>query len=274
MKLSKRLTQIESMVTEPYQHIWDCCCDHGLLGAALLSRSAAPYIHFVDRVPELMHTLESRLNQFHPKNAVPKSQWQLHCIDVSALPLQEFNGKHLIIIAGVGGDLMGEFINAIYEKNPGLTIDFLLCPIHHQFTLRQQLIQHDFSLKTESLLIDNQRFYEILLVSTNHHPHKKLHPTGSDIWQSDCAEQAKTVAGYLQKTIAHYQRMQLNQHTDVKHILIAYKAVNLANNNFADSTPSSQKSHYKINTSKKGNPINATNVDITTIAATSSGWRS
>ncbi len=140
------------MVATTYDHIWDCCCDHGLLGATLLSRQAAPHIHFVDIVPELMRELENKLQHFYPENSEPESntQWQVHCMDVTALPLQKFNGKHLVIIAGVGGDLMAELVKAIFQKNPTLDIDFLLCPVHHQFTLRQQLIQLDFNLKTEA----------------------------------------------------------------------------------------------------------------------------
>ena len=65
LKLSKRLTHIDHMVTSDYTHIWDCCCDHGFLGASLLSRQAAPNIHFVDIVPELMTKIESKLQQFY-----------------------------------------------------------------------------------------------------------------------------------------------------------------------------------------------------------------
>lgn len=64
------------MVTSEYTHIWDCCCDHGLLGAALLSRQAGSYIHFVDIVPELMSELKNKLQRFHPKElAATGSQW-------------------------------------------------------------------------------------------------------------------------------------------------------------------------------------------------------
>ncbi|QSA20815.1 SAM-dependent methyltransferase, partial [Vibrio furnissii] len=38
MKLSKRLQTIEKLVTQHYDHIWDCCCDHGFLGMTLLQR--------------------------------------------------------------------------------------------------------------------------------------------------------------------------------------------------------------------------------------------
>ncbi len=222
IKLGKRLHQIESIVTEPYDHIWDCCCDHGLLGAALLTRKAAAHIHFVDIVPELMCELENKLKQFYPRIPESNSQWQLHCIDVAVLPLTEFGGKHLVIIAGVGGDLMSELVTAIYQKNPLVDIDFLLCPVHHQFTLRQQLIQFDFSLKTETLMIENKRFYEILLVSTDSNLHSKIDPIGSLIWQSKTSEQAKITTDYLKKTLAHYQRMQLSQDKDMQGIIDAY----------------------------------------------------
>lgn len=229
MKLGKRLQQIESMVTAKYDHIWDCCCDHGLLGAALLTRQAAPHIHFVDIVPELVRELENKLQHFYPEHSTSTSntQWQVHCMDVTALPLQKFDGKHLVIIAGVGGDLMTELVNAIYQKNPTLDIDFLLCPVYHQFTLRRQLIQLDFSLKTETLLTENQRFYEILLVSTANNPRTQISPVGSLIWQSNTSEQSKIAADYLKKTLDHYQRVQLSRHVDVQHIIEAYSAVTI-----------------------------------------------
>lgn len=228
MKLGKRLKQIEAIVTANYDHIWDCCCDHGLLGAALLSRDAAPNVHFVDIVPELMRQLENKLRHFYPQKSTSNihSQWQVHCMDVSALPLQEFSGKHLVIIAGVGGDLMAELVHVIHQKHSNTEIDFLLCPVHHQFTLRQQLIQLNFGLLTETLITENQRFYEILLVSNNKNLASTISPVGSLIWQSDTPEQAKVVAAYLSKTLAHYKRMQLKVGLEVQQIIDAYGAIN------------------------------------------------
>jgi tRNA (adenine22-N1)-methyltransferase len=227
MKLGKRLKQIESMVTAHYDHIWDCCCDHGLIGAALLTRQAAQRIHFVDIAPELMSKLEDKLLRFYPKNTSTNSQWEIHCMDVMALPLQNFSGKHLVIIAGVGGDLMTELVNGIYQQHPGANIDFLLCPVHHQFTLRQQLIQLDFSLKTETLIIENQRFYELLFVSTIPDAYAKISPVGELMWKNSTAAQLKEKADYLKKILAHYKRMQLNGTTHVQHIIDAYNAVTL-----------------------------------------------
>lgn len=217
------------MVTAQYDHIWDCCCDHGLLGAALLSRNAAPHIHFVDIVPELIGELENKLHQFFPHTIQSHSHWQTHCMDAASLPLQQFSGKQLVIIAGVGGDLMTDLVREIYQKNPAGNIDFLLCPVHHQFTLRQQLIQLDCSLLNEILIIENRRFYEILLVSTEHKPLAKINPIGSLIWQSTTPEQTKIASDYLKKTLDHYKRAQLSRQYDVQYVIDAYSAA-LAHN--------------------------------------------
>lgn len=229
MKLGKRLKHIAAMVTPDYDHIWDCCCDHGLLGAALLARQVAPCIHFVDIVPEIMAQVESKLRRFHPQPSESADpQWLVHCLDVSLLPLQQFKGRHLVIIAGIGGELVADLVKVIYRQHPAADIDFLLCPVHHEFLLRKTLIELDFSLKTECLMEENRRFYEVLLVSTNRHadiPHQPINPVGSLIWQSTQAEQAKIAADYLHKTLQHYKKIQRNPTSDVQHIIDAYSAV-------------------------------------------------
>lgn len=245
IKLSKRLQQIDQMVaSQHYKHIWDCCCDHGLLGFSLLSRCAADNIHLVDIVPELMVDVESKLQRFYSSSSsLSTVKWQTHCIDVAKLPLKQHDGKHLIIIAGVGGDLMVQFIEAIYQQHPNLNIDFLLCPVHHQFSLRSTLIALDFSLKEEVLVEDNRRFYEILLVSTASENQHKISPVGEKIWQSLSSthdnQQAEVARKYLDKTLNHYQRMQqgfqpkfqpdlLQERTkSVQHIIDAYSAITL-----------------------------------------------
>lgn len=219
MKLSNRLQQIDKMVTSQYNHIWDCCCDHGLLGCALLSRLDATNIHFIDIVPELMTELENKLHRFYAS-----STWETHCLDVSKLPLKQYEGKHLIIIAGIGGDLMIEFIENIYKKHKSVNIDFLLCPVHHQFSLRQKLIELDFGLKHEVLVEDNQRFYEIILVSSTSEEHSKINPVGDKIWQSESKKQTEIIDKYWNKTINHYQRIQQGKTNDVQYIIDAYYA--------------------------------------------------
>ncbi len=238
MKLSKRLQQIKYLIkTKHYQHIWDCCCDHGLLGLSLLARKLKnnqhntdnSVIHFVDIVPELISAVEKKLRYFSADNnqaLTDDAVWQCHCMDVANLPLSVHSGKHLVIIAGVGGDLMIKFIEAIHQRHKNLPIDFLLCPVHHQYSLRAKLIEFNFGLIDEILVEENKKFYEILLVSSpsiDSASITEVPAVGDKIWQPlrnkldnklrqdkvcEVNEAADSALRYLNQNLNHYQRIQ------------------------------------------------------------------
>jgi len=233
VRLSNRLSTIQSIAEHAhkqynYDYIWDTCCDHGQLGAGLLKNGISSKLFFVDIVPELMASLEQNLNQFFPNQ---KHQWRVLCEDVSCLHLngvENPSGKHLIIIAGVGGDLMLEFITQLNQQFPDLSLDFLLCPVHHQFSLRSQLRKMEFSLRHEEVLEDNQRFYEVLLVtsdSTNQLP--LISVAGETFWQYKTVSEQKVLERYLSKTIEHYKRMQKGNSKLADSALVAYESVKI-----------------------------------------------
>lgn len=199
-----------------------------------MDRKAAPYVHFVDLVPELMNQLENKLEHYFPIDEKPNfhslsySQWQVHCMDLCQLQLQGFKGKHLVVIAGVGGDLMSAMVKAIAQNNAAADIDFLLCPVHHQYTLRQQLIALDLGLKAETLMIENHRYYEIILASAQkNNGVSTISPVGDSIWQCRNQEEFNLASGYLNKTLAHYQRQQLKRGAEVQPIIDAYSAITI-----------------------------------------------
>jgi tRNA (adenine22-N1)-methyltransferase len=206
MALSRRLNQIDRMVNKHYSHIWDCCCDHGLLGMKLLERSAADALHFVDVVEPLMCELEAQLKKY----AAPTDNWQVHCLDVAQLPIAQTPVKdsHLVIIAGVGGDLMIELVTKILANNPSRVIEFLLCPVYQQYKLRLALIKLELNLEAEYLLRDNKQFYEIIHVTVNNAPagSEQLSPVGSLMWDFSQAEHRD----YRLRMIEHYQRIMHN----------------------------------------------------------------
>ncbi len=200
MKLSSRLDTIKNKVTKHYDHIWDCCCDHGQLGTALLASQPKSVIHFVDVVDGLMIELESQL-QKHASNV--SSQWQVHCMDVANLPIVS-DKKNLIIIAGVGGDLLIELVRSIQLCNQNSELEFILCPVLHHYKVRTELIDMGFGLVSETLIKENKRFYEIIHVSNQ--AAIPLTNIGSEMWDlSDVNHQE-----YLQKAISHYQRIEEN----------------------------------------------------------------
>ena len=92
-----------------------------------------------------------------------------------------------------------------------------------------KLIELDFSLKDEVLIEENQRFYEILLVSSLSKElskeNKKISPIGDKIWQSTSSKQTEMVVKYLHKTLNHYQRIQQGAQQNVQHIINAYSTI-------------------------------------------------
>lgn len=215
MKLSSRLDTIKNKVTKQYDHIWDCCCDHGQLGIALLSSQPKSVIHFVDVVDDLMVELEYQL-QKHALNV--RSQWQVHCMDVAQLPLVK-DKNNLIIIAGVGGDLLIDLVRSIQFSNQGIELEFILCPVLHNYRVRSELIEMGFGLISETLIKENKRFYEVLHVSNQ--VTKFLTAIGSEMWDLPDSDHQE----YLDKTIAHYQRMEANPKCEdkVSHLYVLQK---------------------------------------------------
>ena len=215
MKISLRIQQLNSMVRDRYSHVWDCCCDHGLLGQLLLDGDRADCVHFVDVVPALMSRLETHLQQHYTGQ-----NWQLHCMDVAELPLEKYAEgmqPQLIIIAGIGGDLVIELVSAIRQAHPHLPLEFLLCPVYHNYKVRQALAKLSLGMVNEYLLKEKQHYYEIMHVSANAGQPVSL--VGDSMWDfSNDLHKA-----YLQQTLDHYRRMASNPRQNVSDELQAYQ---------------------------------------------------
>ena len=65
MKLNKRLLALAGMVKQPYDLVWDCCCDHGLLGFKILADGLVKQVNFVDVVPDIIERLDAKLKNIH-----------------------------------------------------------------------------------------------------------------------------------------------------------------------------------------------------------------
>ncbi|MDF1763632.1 MAG: tRNA (adenine(22)-N(1))-methyltransferase TrmK [Oleibacter sp.] len=247
MKLSQRLTLLKSIACDAinhnhYDHVWDVCCDHGYLGEAILENTLLSHksdvdtaeltLHFVDIVPHVLDTLEQRLTAQWPAFS---RYWQCHCLDGAHLPFNHYQGRHLVILAGIGGDLMIHMIQSLLTRYPDLAVDFLLCPVHHQYALREQLIRSQLHLQSEELLEENKRFYEVLFVMKNTIKGSDVMPNippaltnvGEKIWHANNEQQLQVMQRYLDKTLAHYKRCAIGGDADAENIVSAYQAVKL-----------------------------------------------
>lgn len=196
VKLGRRLRQLDTMLEQQYSIIWDCCCDHGLLGMSLLQRKLADKVVFVDILSPQMVLLEQDLQgRFSPDDF----NWQVICQDVKALEVPEVESQ-LFIIAGVGGNKTIQFIESLCAAMSGLPFDLLLCSVHGNYAVRQALIEHGFGLKQEQIILENNRFYEAIYVSQS--STQPIVATGGNMWDRLDLDHQQ----YWQKTLAHYRK--------------------------------------------------------------------
>ena len=222
IKLGHRLEQLKLMIIKScfdYEHIWDCCCDHGLLGMALLQETKRSHVHFVDVVQSLVDQVEANLLQYYfddTSNNNIERRWHVECQDVANINLAQ--GKsNLVIVAGVGGEKTIELLSGILNDNVDNNIELLLCPVHQNYRLREFLIEQGFGLIKEKIVKENNRFYELLHVSQT--SENKLSLTGREQWDYSREDDRD----YLTKMIQHFERMANDPKKKVKHILKAYQ---------------------------------------------------
>ncbi|WP_422379377.1 tRNA (adenine(22)-N(1))-methyltransferase TrmK [Marinicellulosiphila megalodicopiae] len=176
----------------PYDDFWDLCCDHGFLGMTLFKNTQNSQIHLVDQVPKIVEILKQKYEKFNDGRALFKTQNATQII-------LNTNKRHLIVIAGVGGETAIEILESIINKNPKANMDFAISPNSHIFQLRCFLQKH-FTLLHEDLIRDGNRFHEHIFVRFTFNQSKRISLTGQGFWQN--SPYAKV---YQAKLIKHYR---------------------------------------------------------------------
>jgi len=202
--LGPRLNAILELVSQvqqktPYPYIWDCCCDHGYLGIKILNENLCEKLVFVDKVPHIIEQLSIKL--------APYSTGKHECIVADAAELCfDSQQRHLVILAGVGGERSVDIASAIECNHPDVKIDFIFCPSTSQNVLREYLVTQDSGLAFESIVYENKRYYEIIFVqgkaTTNELPKVSLN---CNIWERDNPDQQR----YLEKLKQHRLKKEL-----------------------------------------------------------------
>ena len=214
MKLSPRLnTLCQSIKPNEFHHIWDCCCDHGYLGQQLMVEHPTSQIHFVDVMPHLINEVKNRLNNHVQTN------WVTHCTSAENIQLHTKH-NHLVIIAGVGGDLLIEIVTRIINKHANLIkdirLDFILCPIRQLHKVREGLNGLKLGLVNEKIIQDNKQFYEIIQVSNQ--SNRPISLVGDMMWDASNSQHR----AYRNIMMAHYQKQP---NDDAKNLFKLYQNI-------------------------------------------------
>ncbi|WP_415895828.1 tRNA (adenine(22)-N(1))-methyltransferase TrmK [Neptuniibacter sp. PT34_22] len=221
MGLSTRLNSILKMIDGQYDHIWDCCCDHGYLGQAILQAKPEAKVHFLDVVESITSKLEKHL----ASNNYSTERWQVHCEDLQRLRLPHpenvtnIQHRHLLIIAGVGGDLTLDMVQAVLQNNLDCHIDFLICPVRQLHKVRSGVKALGLGLVNEKIVKDGGRYYEAIHLSTL--SEDDIPVVGGSMWDLAKGDHQE----YLRQNISHYQRMQAQGNENARNILAEYMSL-------------------------------------------------
>jgi len=159
-RFGPRLNAIYDIIAQqqnPYICIWDCCCDHGYLGIKILHDNLCEKLIFVDQLAHIMQQLSAKLASFG------SAQYELITADAGELTF-DLQQRHLVILAGVGGETTVEIVSSIRSNHPDVQIDYIFCPSSRQNALREYLVAEKLGLISENLVCENRRYYEILYV--------------------------------------------------------------------------------------------------------------
>ncbi|MDN3638735.1 tRNA (adenine(22)-N(1))-methyltransferase TrmK [Simiduia curdlanivorans] len=195
----KRLFDLIQTHAELYDTVWDCCCDHGYLGVKLLRKQVVPRVEFVDCVAHLMTDLRSRLGEFNTQH------YGVTCADAGSIALDSSH-RHLVVLAGIGGELAASIIGNIIGRYQAQRIDFLLCPNTAQYQLREFLIANNFKLLEESFIKEKRWNYEILHVSYQNPAAQTAISAIGQHWQAKNQDHH----AYLAKMAKHYSDQAKN----------------------------------------------------------------
>ena len=211
-RLSPRLSAIYNMTRRISDQqgapdiIWDCCCDHGYLGMHILNAGLADTIRFVDQLPHIIERLAGQLA------LQPHTNYET--ITASVADLQpEADRQHLIILAGIGGEIMAQLMSHLTMAKGSYSAEYIFCASATQFDIREYLNRHNFLLKEEQFIVSGKQSYELIYCATSTTDHGQPVSLTGNMWQQDNPDHVR----YLNMLHDHYQRMHRYKPDDWSH---------------------------------------------------------
>lgn len=157
MKVKNRLNEIIQFAKNS-KKICDIGCDHGIVGIELLVNHSAEFVVFSDL---LESPLSSAICNAKECN-VDQNKVSFRVGD--GLSTVEFGEVDTVIVAGMGGKTIVDILSSDVSKTRSFKT-FIFQPTNGEDVLRKWLCENGFVIDNETLICDNQVFYETFLVS-------------------------------------------------------------------------------------------------------------
>lgn len=151
---SKRLERILSMIDKE-EKIADIGADHGKLSYEIIKHNLADQVIATElnekSIEKMRKSLEERTNE----------RLVLRVGD-GLEPLKK-DEVDLVIIAGMGGNLIASILEKSYDKKfSKKTPQFIFQPVQFQNELRKYLYENNFHILDETIVEENEKFYHII----------------------------------------------------------------------------------------------------------------
>ncbi|MDX1587481.1 MAG: tRNA (adenine(22)-N(1))-methyltransferase TrmK [Oleiphilaceae bacterium] len=199
MKLGRRLQALYQALPGRYEQVWDCCCDHGFLGLALLETGKAGHLTLVDQLPGLAAPLQALMADQDPQ------RYRIRITDAASLTLTGCDSE-LVIVAGVGPDTLLSIVAGLCRGNDCRHSEFLLSPNGDILRVRQGLQALGFALLAEGFVSERRRGYPWLRVTLSAHAATSPLSLLGEHWDLSRPDQRH----YLNQLQGHYRRRLRN----------------------------------------------------------------
>ncbi len=162
IRLSARLQAVADFVP-PEARLADIGSDHAFLPAYLVQTGKINFAVAGEVVDGPFRIAKNHIESANLHNNIyVKKANGLDAIDVS-------EQIDTVVIAGMGGILIADILKTGQEKLDSIT-RLILQPNNHEDTLRHWLVENHFTIVAEQILLDADKFYEIIVAepeSTN-----------------------------------------------------------------------------------------------------------
>lgn len=157
MKTSQRIQEIINF-SKNGKRVCDIGCDHGLVGINLILDYGIEYVIFSDIVASPLQNAIENVKTYN----IDENMVDFRVGD--GLETIEVGEVDTVVITGMGGKTIADILAKDFEKTVSYT-NFILQPTNGEKILRTWLCNHGFVINNETLICENDMFYETLLVT-------------------------------------------------------------------------------------------------------------
>lgn len=178
-KLSHRLSTLVSLIDQSRGDIslWDIGCDHGHVGRwAGEHLRVISEVNFVDTSLPVINKLKANIDA-----DIPKASFKINFHHLPGQELKIHSSKNVFLIAGMGGQNIIEILTHL-SKQVSEDSQFIIGPHRDILAVRAFLNENRWSLINETLIEENELFYQLL--SLRPMEGRKVSLYGEDFWQT------------------------------------------------------------------------------------------